>query len=59
MSLAYFAITLAAFAALSGWIMTATNLASFPDAHIWIGCAIGWSLGMVLAASSIDGATYY
>lgn len=58
MSLAYFGIALAAFAALSGWAMTAANMSSFPEAHIWTGSAIGWALGMVFAACSNDSATH-
>ena len=57
MSLAYFGIALAAFAVLSGWFMTTTNMASFPEPHIWVGSAIGWALGMVLAACSNESAT--
>ena len=57
MALAYFGIALAAFAVLSGWVITTTNMASFPEAHIWIGSAIGWALGMVFAVCSNDSAT--
>jgi hypothetical protein len=58
MSLVKFAVTVAVFAVLSGWFMTATNLGGFPDTHIWIGCGIGWAVGMLLAAGSANVAKY-
>ena len=55
MSLACFTM---AVAVLSGGFMSATNLGGFPDTHIWIGCGIGWAVGMLLAAGSTDVAKF-
>ena len=59
MALTIFALALAAFAALSGFVMTTTNWASFPDSHVWIGCAIGWVFGVFYAACSNNGVKHY